>query len=367
MALAVAVAVPLLVAATAGAAYETLSRRRAAREHPPMGRLIDIGGRRIQIDCRGTGSPTVVLESGLDRTGSLSWASVHDPIAQTTRTCAYSRAGMMWSDAAKRPFNSARAAEDLHTALIRAGERPPWVTVGHSGGGAYTMVFTGRYPSEVAGLVFVDVPHPDHFERVEQATDDSPSAGHRARKAAALTVGPLLIRLGVARLAPAGDAHHSWTDSMSAAHRAFFPTSTAALLEEVRALDGTLRRAGRFRHLGSRPLVVLSATGRPPDVRERKMDERLQATRFQLQQEMATWSSRGRHEQVDGGHNIHVERPDVVIRAVRAVVADVRAIRVELRPTPQAEAASLEVTPTPQPPPAPTSARRAHPPPRRPL
>jgi pimeloyl-ACP methyl ester carboxylesterase len=327
-------AVLLLVVALIGATYETLSRRRARRDHPPPGRLIDIGGRRIQVDCRGMGSPTVVLESGLDRNGSLSWVSVHDPIAETTRTCAYSRAGMMWSDAAKGPFNSARAAEDLHTALIRAGERPPWVMVGHSAGGPYTMVFTGRYPSEVAGLVFVDIPHPDHLERVEQATGISPSAGDRARKAAAVTMGPLLVRLGVARLAPMGEAPHSWTDSMIAAHRAFFPSSTAALLEEVHAFDGTLRRAGRFQQLGSRPLVVLSATGRSPAVRNRNaitppMEERLQATRFQLQQEMATWSSRSRHEPVDAGHNIQFERPDVVIRAVRNVVVDARALRNE--------------------------------------
>jgi hypothetical protein len=61
-----------------GATYEALSRGRVAREFPPEGRLIDIGDRRIQLDCRGTGSPIVILESGLDIYGSLSWSG-HAP------------------------------------------------------------------------------------------------------------------------------------------------------------------------------------------------------------------------------------------------------------------------------------------------
>src|SRR4051812_20101299 len=91
-----------LVALTAltGAGYEMRARGRATRDFPVRGRLVDVGrGRRIQLDCRGSGSPTVVLESGLDINGSLSWIAVQDSIAATTRVCAYSRAGVMRSDA----------------------------------------------------------------------------------------------------------------------------------------------------------------------------------------------------------------------------------------------------------------------------
>src|SRR5689334_25308998 len=81
-----------------GSGYEAIGRSRAARDFPPPGKLVDIGGRRIQLDCRGTGTPTVVFEDGLDMGGSLSWFGVHDSIAKTTRACAYSRAGIMWSE-----------------------------------------------------------------------------------------------------------------------------------------------------------------------------------------------------------------------------------------------------------------------------
>ncbi len=61
-----AVASLVLVATIVGVVYEMMGRSRAAREFPPPGKLVDIGGRRIQLDCRGIGAPTVIFESGLD-------------------------------------------------------------------------------------------------------------------------------------------------------------------------------------------------------------------------------------------------------------------------------------------------------------
>src|SRR5262249_23491833 len=84
--------------AFSGIGYETIGRYRTARDFPPPGKLADIGGRRVQLDCRGTGTPAVVFEAGLDTMGSLSWSAVHDAVAGITRACTYSRAGIMWSD-----------------------------------------------------------------------------------------------------------------------------------------------------------------------------------------------------------------------------------------------------------------------------
>jgi hypothetical protein len=67
---ALAAAFLVTIVVVSGASFEAVMRHRAAREYPPPGRLVDIGGRRLQIDCRGSGSPTVVLESGLDNLGS---------------------------------------------------------------------------------------------------------------------------------------------------------------------------------------------------------------------------------------------------------------------------------------------------------
>ena len=148
-----ALALPCL-ASLAGC--ESFLAAEAEKSHPVQGRLVDVGGRRIQIDCRGEGGPTVVFQSGGDMLGSLAWKPVLEKISKSARACAYSRAGILWSDPASGAFKPEDAARDLHAALGAAGEKPPYVLVAHSRGGLYNMIFAGLYKDEIAGMVFAD-------------------------------------------------------------------------------------------------------------------------------------------------------------------------------------------------------------------
>jgi hypothetical protein len=66
--------------------------------------LVDIGGRRLYLACKGSGAPTVILEAGAGNNGDI-WSlvepeaagkvSVFDGVAQFTRVCAYRRPGMI--------------------------------------------------------------------------------------------------------------------------------------------------------------------------------------------------------------------------------------------------------------------------------
>src|SRR5689334_15052839 len=164
--LGVSVLALILIALIVAAAFEHHARAHTLAQYPPRGKLVDIGGRRIQLDCRGRGAPVVVFEAGRDLRGSLSWDRVHDDVAAFTRACAYSRAGILWSDPKDAPPTGRGAADDLHATLTRAGERGPFVLVGHSAGGLAILLYTKYYPSEVGGLVFVDSSHPRQFERL---------------------------------------------------------------------------------------------------------------------------------------------------------------------------------------------------------
>lgn len=121
--------------------------------HPK--RLVDIGGRRLNIICTGTGSPTVILEAGLVA-DSTAWRLVQPAISRTTRVCSYDRAGLGFSDPAASPRDAAAIVGDLHALLRRAEIGPPYVLVGWSSGGLYTRLYQYRYPNEVVGLVEVD-------------------------------------------------------------------------------------------------------------------------------------------------------------------------------------------------------------------
>ena len=103
-----------------GAGYESISEAADARAYPPPGQMVDVGGYRLHINCMGTGSPTVVIESGLGD-WSASWSSWMQPqAAGTTRVCTHDRAGMGYSESGPLPRTAARFADELHTLLRRA-------------------------------------------------------------------------------------------------------------------------------------------------------------------------------------------------------------------------------------------------------
>ena len=107
--------------------------------------LVDIGGgRHIYLECRGTGSPTVILESGYGNNADV-WDTVAlDPgsdktavlpgVAAFTRVCAYDRPGTMLdadhrsrSDPVPMPRTAADAVADLHALIDGAGIPGPYV------------------------------------------------------------------------------------------------------------------------------------------------------------------------------------------------------------------------------------------------
>jgi pimeloyl-ACP methyl ester carboxylesterase len=122
---------------------------------PPLGQLVDIGGRRLHIYCTGSGSPTVVTESG-SSSFSIEWALVQNRVSAFTRICSYDRAGFAWSDRGPAENTVEETMDDLYLLLRAAHLQPPYVLVGHSLGGMYVRAYQRRHPEDVVGLVLVD-------------------------------------------------------------------------------------------------------------------------------------------------------------------------------------------------------------------
>src|SRR5579864_9209918 len=124
------------------------------------GQLIDAGGFRLNLYCMGSGSPTVVFDSGWGD-WAPAWSKVQPEIAQWTRACSYDRAGTGFSDPGPLPRTSVHIAEELHTALHNAGIGGPYILVGSAFGGDNVRTFADLYMDEVEGLVLVDADSTD--------------------------------------------------------------------------------------------------------------------------------------------------------------------------------------------------------------
>ena len=275
--------------------------------------------------------PAVVFESGISAT-CLNWTKVRGEVAQFARACAYDRAGLGWSDAAKSPRTASAIIADLH-ALLEAARIPrPCVLVGHSFGGLLVRAYAARYPNEVAALVLVDPLSPREWIEVSPAHARMLRLGIRLSRR-----GALLARLGVVRAAlgllmaggrwiPKAVARASSGRGESVISRLVgevrkmppetwpmvrahwcAPKSFLAMAAYLEGLPASAAEAATLQAPESIPTIVLSAANSTPE----QLEER---------EEWACRSPRGKHIVArESGHWIQLDEPALVVDAIREI------------------------------------------------
>ena len=298
--------------------------------------LVDVGnGRKMNLFCRGNGSPTVVFDSGSGLAG-WDWLRVQPVIASKTRACVYDRAGLGFSDVSTRPGTSANAMDDLHRLLSSAGIKPPYVLVGHSYGGMTVQLYAYTYPKEVAGLVLVDAGHEDETSRLNRVTDGlyGKLMGEYAKISQACTAAAQ--RGG---LVPGSELHGQcvgeppamFTGSLAKAYlskRASVGYWEANQSEEDHeTISADQLRAAR-KSFGNLPLAYLTrgkSPFQPPGKPQSELNKAAEREVNAMHDEIAKLSTRGSNRLVPGaGHSVHVDKPRAVIDATLDVIKQAR-------------------------------------------
>lgn len=225
----------------------------------------------------GTGSPTVILESGLGD-GKESWTPVYDQLSQLTQVFAYDRSGYGLSKSTNSSRDGATIVHELRMTLQALKLYPPYVLVGHSIGGTYMELYARSHPEEVAGVVLVDSRHAD-FTRQCQIAD-----------ARSCTLPSLLTAL--------------------------LPNAPK---RELAAGDNTMDEVMQGGPFPNVPLVVLTSMKKPLE------GERFRKVWLQTQNDLAALSSNSTHTVCNHcGHYIHKDDPKLVVAAVKDIVLQVR-------------------------------------------
>jgi pimeloyl-ACP methyl ester carboxylesterase len=309
--------------ALTGALYEMIGRWRDTRRFPERGHLVQVGSIRMNIDCSGQGSPTVILESGSGGP-SVDWLMVRPEVSKFARVCSYDRAGYGWSDSGPEPRSSLQIAHELKQLLEASGERSPYVLVGHSMGGYDIRVYTSQYPNDVVGMVLVDGSHEDQDLRAPESIRKW-SQEHHKHPAWEKLKYFFQLHLGWARLTADRDAPAFWPKEFREEESfLILPTKHQfATIDEDQVFStlsaAQVRSAG---NLGDRPLIVLTATRQddiPLEIPPKDAQAEDDLWVHQLQPELARLSTRGKQIIVDSSHEMPTEHPEAVISAIHEV------------------------------------------------
>lgn len=314
----------LAIIVAAGVVFQFSMTLWESHLYPPPGKLLDIGGLRLHINCTGAGSPTVIMESG-PNDSSLIWQLVQPGISKFTRVCSYDRAGFGWSDAPNEPRSSLNIANELDRLLTRASVPGPYVLVGHDFGTLDLRVFTARHRQEVAGMVFVDSVHPDIHNR--------PPFNVAAQSGLVnfyYALMPWTVPFGVPRIL--GWCRENFVFPNQPTEWAqLVPEATAQYCrlqswraEQAQVTDETGAFFANIASLGDLPLIVLS---HDPQVNDFggffSPDDLVKAERswMEMQGELRTLSSRSQWIVAKGSfHWIQIRRPELVAAEVQEIV-----------------------------------------------
>jgi pimeloyl-ACP methyl ester carboxylesterase len=311
----IALVVLALALAAVGIIYENIFEARDRRFNRAPGKLVDVGGYKMHIHCTGEGSPTVILESGLGDT-YVSWRKVQPQIAKFVRVCSYDRAGLGYSDSSPQPRTSKVIADQLHALLQAAGIAPPYVLVGHSMGGFNVRLYASLFPGEVVGMVLVDASHPDQDNRLPPELKNMEGTWLREAEFLEFTT-----PFGIPRLMGLCS-----DDPVERAAECNWRTAREGV-SEMKAFSESAAQTAATGSLGDIPLAVLShdpekpSSELPPDLARPTND-----AWEKMQEELAHLSTRGTQAIAkNSSHYIQIDRPDLVVDAVRDVVEQARA------------------------------------------
>jgi pimeloyl-ACP methyl ester carboxylesterase len=277
------------------------------------GDMIDVDGRRLHLVCTGpeTGEATYVLEAGVASFAAV-WQRVQKGLAVDARVCAYDRAGLGASDPAADEFTPERVRRDLKAALDTAGEKGPFVLVGHSLGGVFARAFAAAWPDSVAALVLVDPTHEDQHDHFDEAAN-----GYFEKFRRMMRFMPLAARLGVLHIRNPVAGTVLALDGKARERALLYrqsPGNLAAASAELAAWDAIMDDIRRSPPPPSIPTLVVSAGAVPG--RSATMKE----TVFGLHRRLAGRATAGRHVVIDGAdHFSLLTDPEIAARLVRII------------------------------------------------
>ena len=266
------------------------------------GQRISVGDHSLHIDCRGYGSPVVILESGLGGF-SAEWQHVQERLSYRTRVCAYDRAGYGWSDDGPLPRTATRNMRELRALLQAAGEQPPFLLVGQSYGGFVVRLFAEQYADEVSGVVLLDASSPEQFTRLPKHA--LPNAFINARRSGIPTM--TMPR-------PIGGLPAS--QQVTVMQLMMLPKARRAYHSEMQHFRHSAKRVALQKNGALQmPLIVVSRSRQQPD--RAAADAQTERIWQLLQHRMTLLSPRADHWLAAGaGHLVHVDRPDLVALAI---------------------------------------------------
>ncbi|SFB03588.1 alpha/beta fold hydrolase [Clostridium frigidicarnis] len=174
-----------------GFSYEKIGEYNDSKNYSQIGEMVDVNNHKINVFSKGEGNITVVFTGGLNEPSSyVDFYPLYNEISKYTKIAIYDRPGHGWSQVTDVPRDIDSIVEEMHTALVKSGQKPPYILVGHSLASLSVIRFAQTYKDEVSGIVEIDGGSPEFYLKNSLETSSSTAFNYN-----------ILKSLGIARFA----------------------------------------------------------------------------------------------------------------------------------------------------------------------
>jgi len=314
----------LIVITLNGIIFETICQRIDNNRFKPVGKIIDIDGHNMHVFSKGTGAAAIVFASGWGQPCPyVDFYPLHNELSKSNRIVVYDRPGYGWSDTAENKRDIDIIVDEIHKLLIKSGEKPPYILVGHSIGALEVIRYAQLYKDEVKGIVLIDGSNPDMYSIIKPVSD----AARLKLKLFHKFIKSLNI-LGISRLALSIPGFYS--DHIFSAKN-----KLSLVSEELRQLDKsmflkTLNNKNQVEEgeLKEANAAKIAADKKLEDIAlviftSQELYEYEDAKK--VQDSLKNWSNNSKQIIVKGAkHHIHWYEPNIIIEEIKKMIANIK-------------------------------------------
>ncbi|MCT8975183.1 alpha/beta hydrolase [Clostridium sp. CX1] len=287
-----------------GFSYEKIGEYTDVNHYPPVGKMVDVNNHKINVYSKGEGKITVVFGSGLNTPSAYSdFYPIYNEILKYAKIVTYDRPGHGWSEVTDEPRDIDTIVKEMHTALEKSGQKPPYILVGHSYASLQAIRFAQTYKNEVSGVMLIDGVNPEYYAKNGSEISSGTVAKYKFLK----SVG--IARLILNHTDLYSKNFKSLPDDLEQLYFGMFLKTmfNKNIVEEGKMGKASAKLIIANGHLGNLPLRILSA---PSDTEWNDSQVALKE-----------WSKDSEQIVVNGArHAIHQSNPEVVSEQIKKLL-----------------------------------------------
>jgi len=289
---------------TAGVIFQKIGIHLDREAYPPVGSHVDIEGTEQHITVEGGGESVVFVPGSGTSSPYADWFEIQQVLTDDAQTVVYERPGYGWSEQTEAPRSIDRIVSEMDAVLSGSDASPPYTMVAHSMGSLEVIHYAQQQPEDVNGIVLVDGASPAYAAEMS-VPNVLPFRGMQ-----------FLRNIGVVRIA--GSIYPGFLDTNESLPGDVLELNRKqtmgnlwnnTMLEERSHLNDNGQVVLHGGKIGDIPLTII--TGGANDMEGWG----------ESQKALLEWSTQS--EQIivsEGDHFLHVDHPEVVIDAVRALI-----------------------------------------------